>query len=319
MTRPTRTRAAVASLVSVGAVLAPLAGGAAGAETQRLGLQQVLFASLRDGNDDIYLVAPGGGGERQLTHAPGQDGSPQASPDRQRIAFASEREGLMQIYLMNADGSDQHNIGNSEYFDFNPRWYAGGERIVFQRLTPGSGFDLWTMAADGSDQQRLTSQPRNEVGPSVSPDGTTVVFMSNNGASVDVWTVPLAGGSPTNVTAAVCIEGTDPCQLALDGQARWMPDGRLVFLSDRTGGLGIWTSAADGSDARLVVDLGEETSAGAPAPSANGRLIAFISDLHEPGAERNVYTVRIDGTDITRLTFTGDDLSPGFAGQLSKL
>ena len=160
----------------------------------------------------------------------------------------------MQIYLMNADGSEQHNLGHSDSFDFNPRWYDGGARLVFQRLSPGSGFDVWTMAADGSDQQRLTSLPRNEVGPSVSPDGRTVAFMSNNGASVDVWTVPVDGGTPTNVTQSVCIEGSDPCLLALDGQARWMPDGRLVFLSDRSGGMGIWTSRPDGSDAGLVIE-----------------------------------------------------------------
>jgi Tol biopolymer transport system component len=77
---------------------------------------------------------------------------------------------------------------------------AGGTRLLFQRLTPGSAFDLWTMAADGSGQQRLTSMPRNEVGAYVSPDGATVAFQSNNGASVDVWTVPTDGGAPRSTS-----------------------------------------------------------------------------------------------------------------------
>jgi Tol biopolymer transport system component len=89
-------------------------------------------------------------------------------------------------------------------------------------------------------------------------------------------------------------------------------------MSDRSGGLGIWTMAADGTDARLVVDLGD-VNAGFPAPSANGKVILFSSDLHDPGADRSVYSTPVDGTDLTRLTFTGDDLSPVFAGQLSRL
>jgi Tol biopolymer transport system component len=95
-----------------------------------------------------------------------------------------------------------------------------------------------------------------------------------------------------------------------------MPDGRLLFLSDRSGGIGIWTSRADGSDADLVIDLGD-ASAVMPASSANGHLVTFASDVHEPGSDRNVYSIRMDGTGLARLTINGDDLSPHFAGELS--
>ena len=314
MKRPQAAGLAVAVVATAAAMVQPLAAGAAGADERRLGVNQVIFQS---GDDDIYLVSPDGGGKQRLTDDPASDGAAQASPDRRLIVFASDREGQMQIYVMNADGSGQHNIGNSDRFDFHPAWYDGGARILFQRMTPGSGFDLWTMAADGSDQQRLTSLPRNEVGAYVSPDGETVVFHSNNGASVDLWTVPLSGGEPTNITANMCIDGTDPCVLAFDGHPNWMPDGRLLFLSDRTGGIGIWTSRPDGSDARLVIDLGGANAA-LPAPSANGKVVTFSSDLHEPGTFRSVYTVRMDGTGLTRLTADGDDINPHFAGELAR-
>jgi Tol biopolymer transport system component len=69
--------------------------------------------------------------------------------------------------------------------------------------------------------------------------------------------------------------------------------------------------AADGSDPRLVIDLGP-ASVAFPAVSPNGQLIAFVSDVHDIGTERNVYTVRRDGTRLRRITTTGDDLSPRF-------
>jgi Tol biopolymer transport system component len=42
------------------------------------------------------------------------------------------------------------------------------------------GSDLYTMAADGSDRNRLTSDPEFDTGPQLSPDGTTI----------DYWTWP---------------------------------------------------------------------------------------------------------------------------------
>ena len=306
---------AVASTVTTGIFVGPATTAAADDEP-RLGVNKVLFQDFPNGNDDIYVVSPDGGGKRRLTDDPAVDASPQASPDRRQIAFASDRSGLMQLYVMDADGSEPHRLGGSDSFEFNPRWYDGGARILFQRVSPTTGFDLWTMAADGSDQHQLTSLPRNEVGANVSPDGGTVVFHSNNGASIDVWTVPLAGGEPTNVTGSVCIEGTDPCVLAFDGQPNWLSDGRLLFISDRSGAQGIWTSLPDGTDARMVIDF-PGARAGLPAPSANGQVIVFVSDVHQPGTGRSVYTVRVDGDELTRVTASDDAINPHFAGELS--
>ena len=55
-----------------------------------------------------------------------------------------------------------------------------------------------------------------------------------------------------------------------------------------------------------------------PSSSANGRVVTFATDLHELGSERSVYTVRMDGSDLSRLTETGDDLAPHFAGELGR-
>jgi Tol biopolymer transport system component len=51
-----------------------------------------------------------------------------------------------------------------------------------------------------------------------------------------------------------------------------------------------------------------------PVVSPNGQLIAFVSDVHDLGAERNVYTASsAAGTRLRRIITTGDDLAPRFA------
>ena len=296
-------------------VTAPTSGAAEDAG-ERLGSNAIVFSSLRAGpigpTDDIYVMDVDGAGERRLTDAKGQDGAAAVSPDRRTIAFGSERTGLMQLWVMDADGSDQRQLLASSSFDFHPAWSHDGGSILFQRQSPTTGFDLWILDLATGVPRQLTSLPRNEVGAFFSPDDRSVVFTGNNSMSRDVWTVSAEGGTPVVLTAGRCVDGTEPCVLSDDTQPSWTADGRVLFLSDRAGTMGIWTMAADGSGAVEVINL-EGARAAMPSMSANGQRIVFSTDVHDPGGERNVHTVHSDGRHLRRLTSGGDDLGPTFA------
>ena len=73
----------------------------------------------------------------------------------------------------------------------------------------------------------------------VAPDGRMLAFALLG----DIYTMPMAGGTPTRIA-----EG-----LAWEVQPRFSPDGRRVaFTSDRGGGDNIWLMNADGSDKRQL-------------------------------------------------------------------
>lgn len=73
----------------------------------------------------------------------------------------------------------------------------------------------------------------------VSPDGRTIAFDLLG----DIYTMPIAGGTPTRVAQG----------LAFEHQPRFSPDGRrIAFTSDRGGGDNIWVMNVDGSDKRQV-------------------------------------------------------------------
>src|SRR5690606_26526353 len=75
----------------------------------------------------------------------------------------------------------------------------------------------------------------------VSSDGRTIVFS----LLCDLYRMPIGGGAAARSTTG----------RAWDIPPRSSPDGsRSAFSSDRSGGNNIWTSAADGSDARQVTD-----------------------------------------------------------------
>jgi hypothetical protein len=72
----------------------------------RLGTDNLVFASNRDGNYEIYSMSFLGGDPVRLTVDPSTDATPVWSSDGQKIAFVSDRTGNLEIFLMNADGSN---------------------------------------------------------------------------------------------------------------------------------------------------------------------------------------------------------------------
>ena len=111
--------------------------------------------------------------------------------------------------------------------------------------------------------------------PQLSPDGQTVAFtvqtvdMAANTTPVQIYTVPLAGGDPRQLTH----EGSQ------NTRPRWTPDSkRIVFTSNRHDGSQIWSMNADGSDPMELTDV--PTEAAGELISPDGKLLLFSSAVY---------------------------------------
>lgn len=111
--------------------------------------------------------------------------------------------------------------------------------------------------------------------PQISPDGTSVAFtvqtvdVAANKKPVQVWTVPIEGGTPRQITQ--------------DGEAnqrpRWSPDSkRIAYLSDRGGTSQIWMMDPDGGNASQVTNL--TTEADGHLFSPDGKTLLFTSAVY---------------------------------------
>jgi TolB protein len=126
--------------------------------------------------------ADDGGNLRRLTRPGGADEvNPNWSPDGAAIAF--ERNRLFpvrqsDIWLMNADGSGERRITATRTYETNPVFSPDGTRIAFtgdrdnRRLSKerlGRGFELYTMALDGGEIVRVTTNRRPDAFPDWQP------------------------------------------------------------------------------------------------------------------------------------------------------
>ena len=168
---------------------------------------KIAFVSRRDGNAEIYLMNADGSGLRRLTRNTVGDSNPVWSPDGRRIAF----ENNWQLNLMNADGSGQRRLTRNGSRNFAPAWSPDGQKIAFERRLGrkkygpcnrcgrASTFEIWVINADGSGQQRLTTQGAQ---PGWSPDGQKIAFMSerDGNGNAEIYAMNADGSRQRNLT-----------------------------------------------------------------------------------------------------------------------
>lgn len=184
-----------------------------------------------------------------------EDSRPRWSPTGDRFLFSSNRTGdrRWHVYLMRPEPGDDRQ-GFPEIVDLgfgkDADWHPSEELIIFKGCDEaGQNCGLWTMNSDGSGRTRV-ADGFNDSLPRYSPDGQSVVFMSDSrDGNWELYTLSVADGSVTRIT-------DNP---ASDGLPAWSPDGsRIAFMSNRDGAWGIWIVPAAGGEAQLVTQLEEQ-------------------------------------------------------------
>jgi TolB protein len=130
--------------------------------------ESVVFMSVRDDNPEIYLLRPDKF-EENLTNSPARDLNPEWSPDGTKILFMSDRDGNMEIYMMDMESEGAiTNLTNHPSNDGDPAWSPDGTKIVFTS-DRDENIEIYIMDADGSNPQRLTDDPADDIHPHWQP------------------------------------------------------------------------------------------------------------------------------------------------------
>jgi TolB protein len=125
--------------------------------------RDVLFISGRSGIEQLWRMSIDGGDIEMITSGEGYVANPAWSPDGQHIAFAWTRgyePGAYSIFTMDIATKAyiqlKPNAGKNEH----PWWAPDGVHLVYQS-TQGRVTQIYTMLADGTNSQRLTTAGNN--------------------------------------------------------------------------------------------------------------------------------------------------------------
>jgi Tol biopolymer transport system component len=219
---------------------------------------RIAFASNRSGNWDIWVMPVTGGKAIQVSMDHAHELHPSWSPDGSHLVFSrlGTSSGQWELWV-----SDPYDAMSSQFIGYGlfPEWSPvagtginGSDKILFQRSRERGGrtFGVWTMDYNlttnqaGHETQIVSDPDLAYINPSFSPDGMWVTYAAvpnpekwiGSGTdfsppSASVWMIGMDGRGEMPLTQGNTV----------DLMPAWSPDGKVFFVSNRTGHENLWS------------------------------------------------------------------------------
>lgn len=253
------------------------------------------------GESHIWVTAPDGSFERQLTFGPYADSTPVMSPDGEWVAFSRILDaplGRPDVWKVRVSGGAPARLTDDpSYTGETPAWSPTGAEIAFSRSPWVDGRPLpykhrvWVVSASGGAARMISPDAGlSVVNPFYSADGRHIlVTAETERQQFAIQRIELATGA---VEELISYAGGEH-------MPNLSPDGReIVFMSARGDTCDIYRADADGSNVTQLTDGPSHVNHDAPCWSPDGAKILWTVTWHGGQA---VYVMNHDGSGKTRV------------------
>lgn len=238
----------------------------------------------------IYTVPASGGNAVQVTPA-GWPFHPRWSPDGKRIFFrwdgiasVPSEGGEISIGPVGADSkiSEATPGGGNAVSPDGEKIVFSGARVVLRDNKRVHEVDIYTIAIDGGEPNKLTTSPGQDRFPCWSPDGKEIAFIRYGDAEpskeMSICIVPAEGGEIRQLTSK--------SHRVLWSTIAWSPDGKsIAYFSD---GKAIQVIPVQGGESRVVVNVEDVSDHSELAWLRDGKKISYSS-------RGRIWVVSLDG------------------------
>ena len=196
----------------------------------------------------IWQMTVGEADAYELAHAPEYLSSPAYSPDGQHVAFTADDGQRINLRLLNLETGAVTPLTDGDFLNLDPAWSPDGSRLAYVSTEPNGYYNLFVMKIEDGQPgaaRQLTEDHRFgksrlyfgdydlHIQPTWTPDGDTLLFISNRGiplGSGGVWKMPLLEngvGKATLIHKEETLYRTRP---------HVSPDGKRFIYSSHLGG-----------------------------------------------------------------------------------
>lgn len=239
---------------------------------------RIAYSALVDNKDKIFIMTADGSQNKQLTFGESRDVFPTWSPDGKYIAYISYRNGTPNLYVVDIHGSNTKQLTYVEDKDtvLWPSWSPISDVIVYSYNKAGGGIDsrIRTIKSDGTGMREILSSDDPDVSdydPAWSPDGRILYFLSNRSRHMEIWKIDYDK-----------LQSQKPETGQMDYQ-----EAGLKQVSN------LYTNVSPDHRPRISPD--------------GKRMVFYASGADWQNVGTNLYTINIDGTDLTNITKSTDN------------
>jgi Tol biopolymer transport system component len=197
---------------------------------------------------EIFVVPAIGGPAKRLTFDRTHTYRAAWTPDNHEIVFSSNRGvGGESLWRIATKGGSPRRLSATLQGGFYPSISRQGNHLVYTDsfedtniyARNGPGFQNRSVPGPFGKPRGLIMSSRRDDGPSISPDGERIAFVSTRTGNEEIWVCDRNGGRLLQLTNFESPGGA--------GTPRWSPDGRWVaFDSSAEGNPNIYIVSSDG-------------------------------------------------------------------------
>lgn len=249
---------------------------------------QIAFSMKIGRFKELAVMDMDGSNIRQLTSDKGLAKSAAFSRDGRNVVYTNYKQKVPDIFSIDTVTRSIRQITRGPDLEIGPHFLPDGSIIASR--SEGRGSSLVVYGSNGSVIRKVIAGGGTiNVSPSISSDGTQMVFCSDQGGSPQIYLSGSDGSSPRRVSFVQSNYCTSPS---------FSPKGDMIaFVCRAEGGFNLFLSAPDGSNPLQLTSYGNNED---PDWSPDGRYITFSSTAGRGVA--SLAMIRKDGRAFKQLT-----------------
>jgi len=183
--------------------------------------EQVLM-TIEGATDNVWTFDLGRGVLQRVTIV-GRQMTPLWGPDPDSITYASVTKNFPAATIRSLHDNSSHSIEGIPEPSFPSSWSPDGGTLAYAKLKGFGSYDV-CLAEPGNPEHCLFDSPFNESAPTISPDGRSLAFVSDESGRYEVYVSRFPSGSERVQVST--LGGVEPI---------WSPDGRSLYYRSGRG------------------------------------------------------------------------------------